>query len=113
MADTFEVEKQPVYARDESPSKLFGFTWGEMLLLAASLLVPLWVTNNGKLALMFAGLAFLYVRQLKSRLPDNIVRNALRYYMRRSRLYRAGGRDYLWRTPLVRKKTTLIDKLRK
>jgi hypothetical protein len=101
--DNFVVEKKPVLARDQSPSRLFGFTWGDIGTLMAALLVPLWLTGNNYAALISVSASYLFVKKIKRSLPDRIVSNMARWYLvRKEFLYRAGARDTEWRPPLRR-----------
>lgn len=98
--DDFMIEKIPIYGRDESASKLWGWTWGEMVLLAASVIVTQTLFHRRLLTIAMVVLTYLYIRRIKQYLPDHFVRSMRRHYMRRHTEYRASSRDSLWRPPV-------------
>lgn len=104
MSEDFEIKKEPVYGRDESGARLFGWTFGEMALVAGTLIGAQILFQSGKVSIAAAVLAYLYVKKVKGLLPERYIQNAYRFYSRKHFLYRAGARDTEWVPPIMPKK---------
>lgn len=99
--EDFVIEKVPVYGRDESTHKLFGWTWGEMVLLSVSVVATQIMFHRRLLTIAAVIVTYLYIRRIKQYLPDRFAANMRRHYMRRHTEYHAGGRDIMWRPPVT------------
>jgi hypothetical protein len=101
--DTFELKRVPVKNRDQSASRLFGYTWSEMGMLAGSLFLPQVIVGNGKFSMFCLVATWVFIKKIKTNLPDRFIHNMIRWYIfRKEFLFRAGARDTEWRPPLTR-----------
>jgi hypothetical protein len=98
--DEFRIEKVPIYGRDDGPSRLLGWTWGEMALLAGAVIATHAIAHRRLLTISAAVLTYLYIRRVKQLLPDRWFRNLCRFHLRKHAVYRAGARDTYWRPPI-------------
>lgn len=99
--DEFVIQKQAVHGRDESPARLLGWTIEEILTMFGVAAVLMVFQAGGKTLLVGLALTFLYLRKLKSRLPDRYLQNLARYKLRTANGYNAAGRDSQWRSPIL------------
>jgi hypothetical protein len=100
--DTYEIQKEPVHARDESPAKLLGWTIEEIGLLLGVFFGGMLFGIPRTVLIGVMVVIFVYLRKIKQRLPERFMRNYMRHVLRKQRTYRAGGRDTHWRPPIVR-----------
>lgn len=100
--EEFQIQKEPVHERDQIPSKLFGFTTGELgALVGAGMFGFLFLGGLIQtLAAIFA--VYGYIRYLKNIIPENFIPNLVAYYRMDSYTFRSSGRDIEWRPPIVR-----------
>lgn len=98
----FQIEKEPVHGRDTSAIKMFaGLSMGEIMILLLSSIFLQLIVGSGLLTMSVAFVLYIYFRSLRSKIPDGFFANAYQFYTRDHQIYRAGGRDYEWRPPVV------------
>ena len=99
--EKYEVKREQVYNREESASRLFGWTISELALIIGLVFATNLVTGSTKLTLAVGALTYIYIRKLKQKLPERFISSFLRFQTRRHTLYRAAGRDAAWRPPVT------------
>lgn len=98
--EEFVIEKLPVHGRDDSASKLFGWTWGEMAMLAGSVVIAQFTFHSRLVTIGGASATYVYIKRVKQHLPERFIPNLVAHALRRDVHYRAGGRDMWWRPPI-------------
>ena len=102
--DDFKIEPQPVYAREETGSKLFGWTIPELVTMLGVVIVAAVFFGSAKLTIGAGFATYIYLKKLKDKLPPRFFASIISYYTRDDFLYRSNGRDVEWRPPIVREK---------
>ncbi len=100
--DDFTIAKLPVYGRDtRDVNKILGWTWAEMALMGCAVVFAQKFFGSRLITLGTAALVYLWVRKIKSFLPERIVQKLVRHHLRPHTTYRAAGRDTAWRPPVI------------
>ena len=104
--DDYEIQKEKVHERDQIPSKLFGFTVAELMSIVGAAFVGMIVWDNTTFALATVFAVWGYIKYVKSLVPEDFFKNFIAFYRMDHYTYRASSRDYEWRAPIVRKKSS-------
>lgn len=102
MADEqeFVIKKQPVYAREESGAKLFGWTLEEFATVGSVGLFALFLVPFAYLKLAVFLLGFIWVKKLKQHFPEKFLSSMWRFHTRQDYFHSAGQHDIEWRPPI-------------